>query len=274
MIVFAGILIIVFYIVGYENIRKFVSEEILNEKANYNIKHKVNISLNNVTSKNREKELGDYGELLIYDKLKIFENDGGKVLRNIYIPKENAEATEIDLVLIYKSGIHIIASKNYSGWIFGSDNKKVWTQCLAQGRNKPIIKNHFLNPVYQNQGHINCLKKLLNDYAKGEFSERKKEELTKNNINFYENKLKKRVPMHSIIVFSERCELKEIKLSKKGTIILQRNDLLPTIININNKCFNSLNQNDIEWIYQVLYPYTRVSENFKRMHIENIKNKM
>ena len=224
-----------------------------------------------VDSKETNSDKGAYGEDLIHKEIKGFEIDGGKILRNIYIPREGAESTEIDLVLIYKGGIYVLESKNYSGWIFGSDDAKMWTQCLTQGRNKAAIKNQFLNTIYQNKLHIECLKKLLNDYASGEFSERKREELV--NSNFFENKLKKQVPIHSIIVFSERCKLRDIKLTRNDTFVVKINDLKELIFNLNVKYYNCLNDNDIEWIYSVLQSYTMVSENFKEKHIENIRSK-
>ena len=64
---------------------------------------------------------GRYGEYLTYKYLKQFETSGAKFLFNIYIPKENGETTEIDVLMICKKGLFVFESKNYSGWIFGSE---------------------------------------------------------------------------------------------------------------------------------------------------------
>lgn len=51
------------------------------------------------------------------------------------MPKTNGETTEIDLILIHETGIYVIESKNYKGWIFESEEQKNWIQTLAAGRN-------------------------------------------------------------------------------------------------------------------------------------------
>lgn len=218
--------------------------------------------------------VGKTGELLTYKLLKGFEKDGGRILTNVYVPRENAESTEIDLLLIHKSGIFVFESKNYSGWIFGNENSKYWTQCLTQGPKKTAIKTRFLNPVYQNELHIKYLGKMLNDYAIGEYSKRMQEELMKENIIFFERKLEKKVPIHSLVVFSERCVFKDVKANIRNTRVLKREELLliMKIIIKNNE--NILNEKDIEWIYKVLLPYSNVSEHFKQMHVENVQKRI
>lgn len=67
-----------------------------------------------------------------------------KILFNLYIPKENGETTEIDLILITPYGLFVIESKNYSGWIFGNTNNKFWTQTLP-ARRWGINKQRFLH---------------------------------------------------------------------------------------------------------------------------------
>ena len=51
--------------------------------------------------------------------------------------------------MIHEKGIFVIESKNYSGWIFGNERDKKWTQVLANGD-----KNYFFNPILQNKIHI------------------------------------------------------------------------------------------------------------------------
>ncbi|HIG80204.1 MAG TPA: NERD domain-containing protein [Verrucomicrobiales bacterium] len=63
--------------------------------------------------------------------------------------------TQIDHILIIPSGIFVIETKHYSHWVFGTPEQKEWTQVHFK------MKNRFLNPLKQNQGHINALKKLF-----------------------------------------------------------------------------------------------------------------
>ena len=67
--------------------------------------------------------MGRRGEKLTERELKLvrFLGRGGKILRNVYIPKENGETSEIDVLYITQKGIFVIESKNYSGWVFGSE---------------------------------------------------------------------------------------------------------------------------------------------------------
>lgn len=63
---------------------------------------------------------GRYGEMLTAGKLHFLRLLGhkGKVLSNVYIPKEDGETSEIDVMFLTEKGIFVIESKNYSGWIF------------------------------------------------------------------------------------------------------------------------------------------------------------
>lgn len=108
----------------------------------------------------------------------------GLMLQNVYIPKSNGEATKIDLLYITAKGIFVIESKNYSGYIFGSENNPKWTVTLYAGKTwygkKMVRKHQFYNPIWQNRTHIKYLKKYLSDES---------------------------LPTYSVIAFSERCQL-------------------------------------------------------------------
>ena len=86
-------------------------------------------------------DIGSYGEYLTYKYLKDYESDGARFLYNCYLPKDNGETTEIDVLMIHQSGIYVFESKNYSGWIFGSENQKTGRKlCLADVN---VVKNIF-----------------------------------------------------------------------------------------------------------------------------------
>lgn len=120
---------------------------------------------------------GNYGEFLTFSKLEKL-NGHNKLMTNLYIPKEDGATTEIDLIMISETGIYVFESKNFSGWIFGDEKDRNWTQTL---RNKQ--KNRFFNPIWQNRGHISALKSVVGIHDE----------------SFYK----------SYIVFSERCALKK-----------------------------------------------------------------
>ena len=91
-----------------------------------------------------KKDLGRYGEYLTYKRLKKFEESGAKFLFNLYIPKDNDKTTEIDVLMISPRGLFAFESKNYSGWIFGSETQKYWYQTLPTGRGESH-KEKFYN---------------------------------------------------------------------------------------------------------------------------------
>lgn len=186
-------------------------------------------------------DLGKYGEYLIYDYLKDYQKSDGRFLFNCYIPKENNQTTEIDVMLIHHCGIFVFESKNYSGWIFGNDKADCWTQTLPVKRGVSH-KEHFYNPIKQNNLHIECLKKIVgND-----------------------------IPIYSIIVFSERCTLKDASTNIPNIYVIKRNQISMTVSGILLNKPNKLEIDDINNIYQKLYPYTQVSEEVKRQHIANL----
>ena len=130
------------------------------------------------------EEKGEIGEDIIYRDLARIE--GRKAfLPNCYIPKHNGGTTEIDLIFLHESGVYVIESKNYSGWIFGDEEQEYWTQCL-QSVGGVAEKNQFYNPLWQNEIHIYALMELLQDDT---------------------------FPYYSYIVFGDNCELKNIRLT-------------------------------------------------------------
>lgn len=190
-------------------------------------------------------DMGKYGEYLTYRSLCKFEKQGARFLFNCYLPRENGETTEIDVLMISRSGIYVFESKNYSGWIFGDGKKAMWTQTLPQGNTSH--KEHFLNPIKQNQLHITWLKKCLQDET---------------------------IPIHSIVVFSERCTLKKVETSGSGTVVIKRDQVAETVDGMDSQAGSVLEEGKIQELYQKLYPYSQADELTRQRHIENIEKRM
>src|SRR5260370_6228511 len=51
------------------------------------------------------------------------------LLNNVTFENGN-ETTQIDHVLVAETGIFVIETKHYKGWIFGSPNSRSWTQVI------------------------------------------------------------------------------------------------------------------------------------------------
>lgn len=193
-----------------------------------------------------KRDLGKHGEYLTYKQLKHYEADGAKFLFNIYIPKGNGETTEIDVLMIYKKGLFVFESKNYSGWIFGDEKQKNWYQTLPSGRGRSH-KESFFNPIMQNQTHIKHLKAFLGES----------------------------IPTWSFIVFSERCTLKNVHVTSSDIRVVNRYDVVQMVDAL---CYHTaketLSEGFIERIYNKLYPYSQVDEVIKQKHVYDIHNKL
>ncbi len=189
-------------------------------------------------------DTGNYGEYLLYKYVQKYVSEGAKLIFNCYLPKDNGETTEVDMIMLHSSGIYVFESKNYSGWIFGSEYQNNWTQTLQGGR-RGSIKEHFFNPVIQNKLHIKWIKNIIGEDK----------------------------PIYSIIVFSERCTLKEINISSSDIYVVKRNVLTRCIDDIKARKGLVLHDFQIQKYYDLLYPYSVVDKETKERHINRIKER-
>lgn len=189
-------------------------------------------------------DLGTKGEYLTWKYLQKLEGYK-KYLFNCYLPKDNGETTEIDVILLHESGIYVFESKNFSGWIFGTETHQYWTQTLPRGRGRSQ-KERFFNPIIQNKVHL----KWLSKYLKKDLSQ------------FY-----------SYIVFSDRCTLKDITLTSGQHHVINRYDILPAVNDNAQSAGNKLTADEIDALYAKLQPLTQVDETQKLAHIEEVQKK-
>lgn len=188
------------------------------------------------------KVVGKIGEMMTGLELRFSGLFGkkGKILKNVYIPKEDGTTTEIDLLYITQKGIFVIESKNYSGWIFGNEKDAFWTSSLPNGQ-----KNRFYSPIKQNESHIKYLKQFLGEG----------------------------IPFYSMIVFSERCELKKVIVESKDIHVVKREDLFWAIREVWNQVGDSLSKEQIEATLDKLKPLTNADAATKQKHIETIEER-
>lgn len=106
---------------------------------------------------------GQLGERSVRLELDQLDKEKYLVLNDIYIPNEKGHTSQIDHVVVSLYGIFVIETKNYSGWIFGEENSKYWTQVIYERKEK------FLNPIIQNRGHMKALRAILADFADAPF---------------------------------------------------------------------------------------------------------
>lgn len=148
--------------------------------------------------------------------------------------------------MLTTKGLFVFESKNFSGWIFGDENRKNWYQTLPQGKGRSR-KESFYNPIMQNRTHIKHLKTLLGENT----------------------------PMHSIITFSERCTLKNVQVKSQDIHVINRYDVARVVSKICGQISNEcLSETQIQAVYNKLYAYTQVDEKTKAKHIADIESKL
>ena len=117
------------------------------------------------------------------------------IFHDIYLNNGNGKYSQIDLVVATKVGIVVFEVKEYSGWIFGTENQINWTQILAYGKRK----YKFYNPILQNEKHVQDLKKLYH----------------------FDN-----IPIFSMIVFFGDCEFKNLVNLPCRTFLTKANKVM------------------------------------------------
>ena len=186
--------------------------------------------------------VGKHGEKLTERELKLVKLLGrkGKTLRNVYLPKDNGETSEVDLIYITQKGIFVFESKNYSGWIFGDEKSKNWTAMLPNKQ-----KNQFYNPIMQNRTHMKWMRNFVGED----------------------------IPLFSVIVFSERCELKKVTVESEDIRVIKRDRTYATVRDIWDNNPDVVCDAKIEELFVRLKELTNVDKAIKAAHIENIEKK-
>lgn len=233
LLVIAGIIAIIVLVDRAETKAKEAREQEYYGSSYYSVTH------NNYYDVQRDD--GKWQEWQIAQKLTKYESAGAKLLFNAYVPKYNG-TTEIDVIMITPYGLFVFESKNYSGWIFGSTNQKNWVQCLRTGRYS-TQKEYFYNPIKQNATHVNCLRRLL----------------------------RYNVPVHSVIVFSDRCEFRGLEADDADAEVLHLYQTEYPVRYAYEKHQVRLNPDEIQELYDVIYPYTQASEEIKAKHINQVQ---
>jgi ribosomal protein S18 acetylase RimI-like enzyme len=185
------------------------------------------------------RDLGLWGEYLTYRRLCDLPGEK-KFLFNCYVPKDKRGYSEIDLILLHSSGVYVFESKNYSGWIFGNEADSHWTQSFRNGH-----KERFYSPIKQNSTHIRTLLHFLPGLSPE--------------------------AVQSVIVFSERCTLRRITLTTDQHIVIKRDQLPRAIASLARR--QIFNAQQIDALYQRLFPQTQLSPEEKRDHVNRVESR-
>lgn len=175
---------------------------------------------------------GAEGEYSIARLLQKLDRKQYKIFNNIYL-ELNGRSTQIDHLVISVYGIFVIETKNFSGWIHGSEKSEYWTQSFYKE------KREFRNPIKQNWAHIYFLKEILSDF---------------NHVRY-----------HSIIVFVGKAQLKNIY---SNIPVIYKNELLKTIKQKEIPC---LSIDQVEYIANQLSRFIISDKKAKKEHKKYVK---
>jgi len=100
---------------------------------------------------------GMIGEITVAFFLKFLNKRDYRVIHNVTLYNSGYKS-QIDHIIVSKFGVFVIETKNYKGWIMGTEHAHYWTQVIYN------CKNRLYNPILQNYGHIKALKGTLSNY--------------------------------------------------------------------------------------------------------------
>jgi hypothetical protein len=95
------------------------------------------------------------GEALVADMIGWGLKRPHVLLNNITF-RAGERTSQSDHILVTETGVFVIETKHYDGWIFGNPREEQWTQVKFRK------KSRFQNPVRQNYGHVKALQALFN----------------------------------------------------------------------------------------------------------------
>lgn len=189
--------------------------------------------VNTIVKDTKVQVKGGFGELRL-DFILSRLNKDYIIIKDIIIPGSN-KTTQIDSIVISIYGIFVIECKNFSGYIYGNDKDKVWTQIVGK------TKNTFYNPVRQNYAHIKAIENVIGD---------------KYNI-------------YSIIVFSDKATLKNVTINGNNSRVINESEILSTISKYKDV---TIDKEEIKNIRDKIFDCMKTTNQNTREHIRNLKN--
>jgi restriction system protein len=100
---------------------------------------------------------GHFGEWMVNRGIRKLDPALYQHFHDLYLPRPDGQGTtQLDHVIVSPFGIFVIETKNYRGWIFGSEKQGQWTQQIYKR------KARFQNPLHQNHLHVRALMDFLN----------------------------------------------------------------------------------------------------------------
>lgn len=194
--------------------------------------YSISVAPSNSTSVTQKapSQIGREGENEVSELLKSLPQNY-HVISDVIIPTQHG-TTQIDHVVVCPYGIFVIETKNYKGWIFGSNNSKKWKQTFKTEH------HYFYNPIKQNWAHIYALSELLKLYKK-----------------FFK----------PVVVFSDDAALNV----ESTTPVINMRELKSHILGFTQELFTP---KQVEEIYNAIFKQDLNGIEIEEQHIQTVKN--
>ena len=111
----------------------------------------------------RAEAIGDHGEKRVSSFLEYLDCEDYWVFNDILI-LNGKYTTQIDHIIISRFGVFVLETKNVHGKVYGNENSEFWKQFLPDigyRRYGFTQEHHLRNPIWQNEGHIKTLRRLV-----------------------------------------------------------------------------------------------------------------
>lgn len=177
------------------------------------------------------KSKGRRGEKQVAALLSLLPKDKYKVINDLLIQK-GGYSTQIDHVVVSVYGVFVIETKYYRGWIYGGENSEYWT------KNVYGHKYELRNPLWQNEGHIKTITKLLEDPGL--------------------------VPIYNIVAFSSQAKLKV----DRSLPVMYWRQVVPYIRRYKEPV---MSESYTEEIYNTLLAANVEDKSARKQHVQSVK---
>ncbi|MFC9419687.1 nuclease-related domain-containing protein [Bacillus mobilis] len=194
------------------------------------------IPLNIVLKKHVPKWKGKTGEKLVKRILGKLDPTSYYVLHDVMVHTEYGDTTQIDHIVIAETGVFVIETKNYEGWIYGSEKSARWTQGIFRK------KSSFQNPFRQNYKHIKAMEWVM----------------------------EQQLPCISIVAFHPKCSLKRVNVHSKDKHVLYYNELKKCI-----ESYIEPQQtiDEVQHIYQSILQANIMDKDIEKKHVKYLQNR-
>ncbi|MGH0590253.1 nuclease-related domain-containing protein [Bacillus mycoides] len=194
------------------------------------------IPLNIIAKKHVPKWKGKAGEKLVKRILSKLNPESYYVLHDVTVHTEYGDTTKIDHIVIAETGVFVIETKNYEGWIYGDEKAERWTKGIFRK------KQSFQNPFRQNYKHTKAIEWVM----------------------------EQQLPCISIVAFHPKCSLKRVNVHSKDKHVLYSNNLKKCIESYTDV---QLTKDEIQHIYQTILRANITDKDIEKRHVKYLQNK-